>query len=844
MQDFERIGKLGNGAQGKVYHVRHRATQGDFALKAVHCKDQDQVNHALKEVKVLIQLRHANIVTYSDFFMHFEGDARATVYVCLVMERCTGGTMEQRIRAEKAHFMAEGRHSVPEAEVTGWLRQSAEALQYIHGQGFLHRDMKPDNVFFTDDGRLKLGDFGLATAASQHGTTSHVGSPFYFAPELMLRKPYDAMVDVWGLGVVLLELLTLRERPLNTELLEDAAAVASVVDDITNMRFSRELAALVHDMLQRDPAQRPAPAAILRRLDAMAPRKAPVTILQTAALRRPGSASSMSMPTSPTGVSPSSDGPSPKELGIMCEMCEVYAATVTCAECAERYCAACDDVKHRNSRRRAHERLAVAAGKAAPDSDMIRLASNTSMDELRGVAGVRRPSPPVLTAAAMAGDTASGFAAGCVFPPSSQYSPIEVAEVPVKPPFSGRRATVTPTSRGSSPILTAIGILPPAPRLAAASPLVPPSPSSVPGATVHVPSVQFPSIQAALDAAAPGARICVASGRYTEELQWPAVAAVELVGADPKPTVECNACSVVVNVAAAVDGKMCNFRIVQNTNAQSSDRSYAVRVSAGKFALDRCDIVSTGSGVGIFGDAAEATVTHCGISRARHSGVYAADGATALLRRSEVSNNFDGVLIKKRATARIADCTVSENSHTGIFLQECGAVTIEGNELNANKGCGIVLKAGAAPVITKNTIANTETAGIFCCDKSGGEITDNVITGSFKANVLIKSEAHPLLSRNAITNGREAGVYVVQRGCGHVQDNDIRGNANAGILVADGGDPRVVRNRVHMNAYEGVWVTTGGRGYFEENDLRKNHKGAKDIHKDCADHVRWIKNVE
>ena len=81
-----------------------------------------------------------------------------------------------------------------ERRIVKWMSQLCRALQYIHGRDLLHRDLKPTNVFFTAQDDVKIGDFGLSTAISTAGRRTVVGTPYYFAPELMLQQKYDSKV--------------------------------------------------------------------------------------------------------------------------------------------------------------------------------------------------------------------------------------------------------------------------------------------------------------------------------------------------------------------------------------------------------------------------------------------------------------------------------------------------------------------------------------------------------------------------------------------------------------------------------------------------------------------------
>jgi len=126
------------------------------------------------------------------------------------MEFCPGGDLGQALRArEKA--------GAPLSEDEAMLSfvQVCLALDYIHTQGFLHRDVKASNVFISSSGALKLGDFGIAKVlGASECTRTFVGTPFYLSPELLQDESYGHKSDVWAAGCLLYELCALR-RPFH-----------------------------------------------------------------------------------------------------------------------------------------------------------------------------------------------------------------------------------------------------------------------------------------------------------------------------------------------------------------------------------------------------------------------------------------------------------------------------------------------------------------------------------------------------------------------------------------------------------------------------------------------------
>ncbi|XP_039985867.1 serine/threonine-protein kinase Nek3 isoform X2 [Xiphias gladius] len=143
-------------------------------------------------------MKHPNIVAFREAF---EADG----LLCIVMEYCRGGDLLQRIRQQKTtQFCVD--------DILRWFAQMCAGAKHIHDKRVLHRDLKSKNIFLTDRGTVKLGDFGSACILNSSKAFAHtyVGTPYYVAPEIWDNKPYNNKSDVWSLGCVLYELCTLR----------------------------------------------------------------------------------------------------------------------------------------------------------------------------------------------------------------------------------------------------------------------------------------------------------------------------------------------------------------------------------------------------------------------------------------------------------------------------------------------------------------------------------------------------------------------------------------------------------------------------------------------------------
>jgi serine/threonine protein kinase len=206
LQDYTRLQKLGVGSFASAHLMQHKVTGKKSVLKRIACKHLKAANAALLEVKVLLSCNHVNITAYHDFFL--DSDSDENIVICLLMEFCSGGDLWERIAAAQRE-----RKVLPVAQSAGWLLQIIAALRYLHSCGIMHRDVKPENIFITEeDAVVKLGDFGLAKDGNEgpSNATTQCGTPDYMAPEVLEGRPYEAAADIFSLGAVLYALITSR----------------------------------------------------------------------------------------------------------------------------------------------------------------------------------------------------------------------------------------------------------------------------------------------------------------------------------------------------------------------------------------------------------------------------------------------------------------------------------------------------------------------------------------------------------------------------------------------------------------------------------------------------------
>ncbi|GLC41306.1 Serine/threonine-protein kinase Nek3 [Pleodorina starrii] len=250
MQNYLVVKKLGTGTYGAAYLVSLRANPAQqYVLKKVKVDGPD--SSADSEVKVLRSLSHPLVLSYVDHFM-YKG------HLCIVTEYCDAGDLYQLLRARKA--------ALSEPHLLDLFAQVLLAIQHVHSKNILHRDLKTQNIFLTSGGSIRLGDFGISRPLN--GTmdlaSTIIGTPYYMSPEVMSSMPYDFKSDMWSLGCVLYEMMSLKHA-------FDATDMSSLVMKILRgehlpipQGFSQELKDLVRQLLCKNPKMRPAPEQILK----------------------------------------------------------------------------------------------------------------------------------------------------------------------------------------------------------------------------------------------------------------------------------------------------------------------------------------------------------------------------------------------------------------------------------------------------------------------------------------------------------------------------------------------------------------------------------------------------
>ncbi|KAG0317200.1 NUAK SNF1-like kinase 1, partial [Dissophora globulifera] len=252
IQGYTYIGTIGQGNFGKVLLAENDITGEQVAVKILEkaqFKSEQQRLHATREARLMVTLRHPNIV---DVKTVMEDDYR----ILIVMENLTGGELFDYIS---------NKGSLDEREARRIFQQIVLAIHYCHENNVVHRDLKPENILLDSERNVRVADFGFGNNwhKDRHLTT-YCGSPFYAAPEMVSGTPYiGPETDVWSLGVILYVLVCGR-------LPFDASDLPALFAQIKRGNYQKpregsiDVCSLIHRMLTVDPKRRATLTDVLR----------------------------------------------------------------------------------------------------------------------------------------------------------------------------------------------------------------------------------------------------------------------------------------------------------------------------------------------------------------------------------------------------------------------------------------------------------------------------------------------------------------------------------------------------------------------------------------------------
>ncbi|XP_074805102.1 interferon-induced, double-stranded RNA-activated protein kinase isoform X1 [Natator depressus] len=264
IKDFEELERIGSGGFGNVFKAKQIIDKKYYAVKRVTCSDKVQ-----REVQALAELAHENIIRYytswtGKDFLNSENSSSLSRprpdFLCdclfIQMEFCEKGTLDGWIDEKR------GKKNYQDESLIKF-RQIATGVEYIHSKGFIHRDLKPLNIFISRENKIKIGDFGLVTSMTDDLRTTEKGTRSYMSPEQAGDK-YGQEVDIFALGLILFEILWI----FSTDA-EKFQEWPKIRECILPEEFSKKFPAekhVIEQLLSKDVAKRPSASGVLELL--------------------------------------------------------------------------------------------------------------------------------------------------------------------------------------------------------------------------------------------------------------------------------------------------------------------------------------------------------------------------------------------------------------------------------------------------------------------------------------------------------------------------------------------------------------------------------------------------
>ncbi len=241
---FKILEFLGEGGMGRVYKAFDLNLKEEVAIKIVKKKGMSEkdLERVFREVKIARNISHPNLVKYYD--IHQIGD-----FILISLELIKGRTLKDNLKEKK----------FSEKEIKEIIKQIMAALDVLHREGIIHRDVKPENIFITEEGKIKLGDLGIVYLAGEESLTKTgeaVGTLAYMAPEQFASKEPTEKIDYYSLGILIYE-MSKGEVPFKGTQAEIMKGhLHNPPPEIKKKETSKRLKKLINGLLIKDPKKR------------------------------------------------------------------------------------------------------------------------------------------------------------------------------------------------------------------------------------------------------------------------------------------------------------------------------------------------------------------------------------------------------------------------------------------------------------------------------------------------------------------------------------------------------------------------------------------------------------
>lgn len=750
LQAGDRLGRwqieelLGRGAQGIVYAARDETEGRQAALKVLReASEPSPANGGApglagaetlrREAAILAELDHPNLIAAHGFEAI---DGRAV----LVLEPIDGACLADRL--------SQAERPIAEAELFGLLLGLAEALQAVHQAGYLHRDIKPGNVYLRADGSPILIDFSAAgrpgEESEEDNSVSLVTSSYAPIEQYQMDGKEGPWTDLYGLAALAYRIVTGRPPPPAPSRL--AGEDLPPARDVAKGRYSAVLLAAIDRGLALDPAGRPAAMADWINLLDWAQR-------QREAEPQPAVAPDAAAPPAPKPAAPEPVAPKPISVAEP----ETSEARVEPAPPA------------------ANAQVANEARPAAtPASTSLPTAP---LDDLPPTEKVTRM--PLTLQAEEAPEHIRLYA--------ERRSPQGV-------PQKRRRRSGALSFVLTASLLAVIGwgswegYL----RFLKNDWYVDPG-----GAGDVV------SIAQALARARDGATIHLAAGTYQESVTL--AQPIVLAGPADSETPAIIEPAVGACVQALADGASVRSvvlrRPVQEAAATAAPITGPCLDIAASTRIEDSEVSNAAGPAVVIRDGADPALTRVTISSAVGAGLLIEGGARGSFTEGAIrETGKTGVLVRSGARPTVTNSVIERTGQAGILVTGGGQGLFTGNEIREAGASAIEIRGGADPELRDNSVSGAKEAGLYVHDGGAGRISENRLTGNGFSGVVIGPGGTPALSNNEISGNGEHGLAILDGGAGQIDGNRILDNKGHGIArssesVAELGDNELSGNR-------------------------------------------------